>query len=62
MPIVRIELFSGRGKEIKKKIAQEITEVLVKNLSIPPEAVIIIFDDLEKYNFAQAGRLAEENS
>ncbi len=61
MPIVRIELFSGRGKEIKKRIAEEITEVLVKNLDIPPEAVIIIFDDIERHNFAQAGRLSEES-
>lgn len=62
MPIVKIELFSGRNIEIKKKIAQEITDVLVKNLNIPSEAVIIIFDDIEKHNFAQAGRLAEESS
>ncbi|BAU24029.1 4-oxalocrotonate tautomerase [Caldimicrobium thiodismutans] len=62
MPIVKIELFSGRSIEIKKKIAQEITDILVKNLNIPSEAVIIIFDDIEKHNFAQAGRLAEESS
>jgi len=62
MPIVKIALFAGRSKEIKKKIAKEVTEVLVKNLQIPEEAVIIIFEDLEKHNFAQAGITAEESS
>ncbi|MEZ0343396.1 MAG: 2-hydroxymuconate tautomerase [Caldimicrobium sp.] len=62
MPIVKISLFSGRSREIKKKIAEEITQILVKNLQIPEEAVIIIFEDLEKHNFAQAGKLADESS
>ncbi len=62
MPIVKISLFSGRSKEVKKKIAKEVTEVLVKHLQIPPEAVIVIFEDIEKHNFAQAGALAEESS
>ncbi len=62
MPIVKISLFSGRSREIKKKIAEEVTQVLVKNLQIPEEAVVIIFEDLEKHNFAQAGKLADEGS
>ncbi len=62
MPIVKISLFSGRSKEIKRKIAKEITEILVKNLQIPEEAVIIIFEDIERENFAQGGKLAEESS
>uniref|UniRef100_A0A832LV32 4-oxalocrotonate tautomerase n=1 Tax=Caldimicrobium thiodismutans TaxID=1653476 RepID=A0A832LV32_9BACT len=62
MPIVTIKLFSGRSKEVKKKIAQEITDSLVKNLQIPPEAVIIIFEDVEKHDFAQGGVIAEESS
>lgn len=62
MPIVKITLFSGRSKEIKMKIAKEITECMVKNLQIPPEAVIIIFEDIEKHNFVQAGVSAEESS
>jgi len=62
MPIVKISLFAGRPKELKKKIAKEITEVLVKNLQIPEEAVIIIFEDVEKHNFAQGGSTFDENS
>ncbi len=62
MPIVEIKLFSGRSREVKKKIAEEITEVLVKNLKIPSSAVIIVFEDIEKHNFAQEGKLADESS
>ncbi|MFN4131983.1 MAG: tautomerase family protein [Caldimicrobium sp.] len=60
MPIVKITLFSGRDKALKKKIAQEITEIMTKNLNIPPEAVIILFEDIEKHNFVQAGKTGEE--
>ncbi len=62
MPIVRITLFSGRDKELKKRIAQEITEILVKNLKIPSEAVIVLFEDIERHNFVQAGKTGEELS
>jgi len=57
MPIVKIGLFAGRLKELKKKIAKEITEVLVKNLQIPEEEAIIIFEDIEKHTFAQRDQL-----
>ncbi len=62
MPVVEVKLFEGRSTEVKKKIAREITEILVKNLQIPEEAVIIIFEDVKKENFAQAGRLAVEET
>ena len=62
MPVVEVKLFEGRSTEVKKKIAREITEILVKNLQIPEEAVIIIFEDVKRENFAQAGRLAVEET
>jgi len=62
MPIVEIKLFEGRSVEIKKKIAKEVTEVLVKHLQIPEDAVIVIFEDVKKENFAQAGKLAVEET
>ncbi|MFN3407190.1 MAG: tautomerase family protein [Caldimicrobium sp.] len=62
MPIVKISLFSGRDKELKKKIAEEITDVLVQNLKISPEAVIILFEDIEKHNFYQGRKSGEDLS
>ncbi len=62
MPVVEIKLFEGRSAEIKKRIAEEVTEVLVKLLQIPEDAVIIIFEDIKRENFAQAGRLAVEET
>lgn len=62
MPIVTIKLFSGRSRETKKKIAEEITNILAQELNIPKEAVIIVFEDIERSNFAQAGVLADESS
>jgi|YNPBryunderm2012_1023409.scaffolds.fasta_scaffold21231_2 4-oxalocrotonate tautomerase len=60
MPVVEIKLFEGRSVEIKKRIAKEVTEVLVKHLQIPEDAVIVIFEDIKRENFAQAGELAVE--
>ncbi len=62
MPVVEIKLFEGRSVEIKRRIAKEVTEILVKHLQIPEDAVIIIFEDIKKENFAQAGRLAVEET
>ncbi len=62
MPIVTIKLFSGRSRETKKKIAEEITKILEKELRIPKEAVIVIFEDIERSDFAQGGVLSDESS
>lgn len=60
MPIVRVEMWPGRTAEVKKKVAQEITQVLTNNIGCPEHAVTVVFDDREKQNWATGGKLHTE--
>lgn len=60
MPVVTIEMWSGRTIEQKKKLVEGITSVMT-NIGISAEAVQIIIKDNPKHNWAIAGKLASEN-
>lgn len=60
MPIVRIELFAGRTREQKVKAAKEITDAVARTLGAAPESTHVIFADVSKSDWANAGKLADE--
>ncbi|GBD11728.1 2-hydroxymuconate tautomerase [bacterium HR23] len=60
MPIVRIEMWPGRTKAQKAELARVITEAMVTIAHTTPEAVIVVFEEVPKENWAQGGRLASE--
>jgi len=60
MPIVRIELFAGRTREQKAKAAKEVTEALTRTIGAKPESTDVIFVDVEKSDWASAGKLSDE--
>ena len=60
MPVVNIYMWSGRTEEQKRKIAQGITQVFEAAAGVPPEALHIIFQDIEKSDWAIAGKLCSE--
>ncbi len=57
MPTIRVELFAGRTVEQKRALAQALTDAVVKTLGGSPEAVDILFYDIERHDWATAGRL-----
>lgn len=57
MPIVQIEMLSGRSLEQKRAMVKEITDSLVKTINCKPEAVRIIIKEMEKENYAVADKL-----
>ena len=59
MPFVIVEMWEGRTGEQKKQLAKDITDAFVK-ISVPAEAVHIVFKDNPKSNWAQGGKLASE--
>ena len=61
MPIVRVETGPGRTKEQKALLAMAITDAIVDIGKTTPEATIIVFEDVEKENWAQSGILASES-
>jgi 4-oxalocrotonate tautomerase len=60
MPIVRIEIWTGRTHAQKAELARVITEAMVTIAHTTPEATIIVFEDVAKENWAQGGVLASE--
>jgi len=58
MPIVNIGLWAGRDKETKKKLIQEVTKAVCEVVKCPPEAVIVVIQDIPKENWGQKGEQA----
>ena len=60
MPIVKIEMWSGRTHAQKAELAKAITDAMVSITNTTPEATIIVFEDIAKDNWAQSGTLASD--
>jgi 4-oxalocrotonate tautomerase len=60
MPVVRVSMWSGRTHAQKQELARAITEVVCAIAETTPEATTIIFEDVERSNWAQAGLLASD--
>jgi 4-oxalocrotonate tautomerase len=60
MPIVRVELWAGRTHSQKQELARAITEAVCAIAETTPEATIVIFEDVDRSNWAQAGVLASD--
>ncbi|MHB1005945.1 MAG: tautomerase family protein [Chloroflexota bacterium] len=60
MPIVKVTWFAGRDKEQKDQVAKAITEAMVKFAKTKPESTTIVFEDVQKENWAKAGVLASD--
>jgi len=58
MPIVNIGLWTGRDKATKEKLIQNVTKTVCDAVSCPPEAVIIVIEDIPKENWGQGGQQA----
>jgi 4-oxalocrotonate tautomerase family enzyme len=53
-------MLAGRTKAQKQELARQITEVVCNVAQTTPDATIVVFKDVERENWAQAGRLAAE--
>ncbi len=60
MPIIRVEMWTGRTHEQKAALARAITEAVVNIARTSPEATIVVFEDVPKENWAQGGKLASD--
>lgn len=60
MPIVRVEMWAGRTKAQKAELARVITDAMVNIAQTTREATFVVFEDISKENWAQAGVLASE--
>ena len=60
MPVIHVEMWPGRTHAQKQELAKAITQAMVDIAKTTPEATIVIFDDIAKENWAQAGVLASD--
>lgn len=60
MPIIRVEMWTGRTHAQKAELARVITEAMVTIAHTTPEATIVVFDDIAKENWSQGGVLASD--
>jgi 4-oxalocrotonate tautomerase len=58
MPTVRVEMFEGRDREVKQKLATEITQLMIKTVGCTQDSVQVVFTDISKENWAMGGELA----
>lgn len=60
MPIVRVEMWTGRTYAQKAELARVITDAISTIANTTPESTIVVFEDIDKHNWAQAGKLASD--
>ena len=60
MPVVNIYMWKGRTIEQKRKLAAEITKVFESVAGVSPQFLNIIFHDVDKSDWANAGKLASD--
>ena len=55
MPIISIQMYSGRTQREKDRLAEAITEDVVKLLKVSKEEVIVLFTEATHGNWYAAG-------
>ena len=62
MPSIHVQLFAGRTVDQKRALAAALTEATVRTLGGSPEAVDVIFTDVQKHDWATGGQLWSDKS
>ena len=57
MPAIHVQLFAGRTVDQKRALAKALTEATVATLGGSPEAVDVIFTDVQRHDWASGGTL-----
>jgi 4-oxalocrotonate tautomerase len=60
MPIIRVDMFAGRTPDQKRAFAKAVTDSFVETCGGTPQSVQVIFTDVQKGDWATAGRLATD--
>ena len=60
MPVIIIEMFTGRTAEQKTALAKKLTEGTIEVLGVRPDQVRVIIHDLPKEDYAVGGKTIAE--
>ena len=58
MPVVQVYLYKGKSKEVKKELVKRISKDFQEVANIAPEALHILFHDVDKEDWGTRGTLA----
>jgi len=61
MPVVNVAMYAGRTNEQKSDLAKAITKAISETAGVPDSATTIIFQDVEKSDWAVGGVLISES-
>lgn len=62
MPMIRVELLSGRSVEQKRAFAEAVTKTASEILGCSPASVSVLFDDVERHDWANGGVLESDKA
>jgi len=60
MPVVTIQMSSGKSVDQKRQIVEEVTDTLVRTLRVDPSMITILIQELPRENIGKTGRLLSE--
>jgi 4-oxalocrotonate tautomerase len=62
MPVIRVELFTGRTRDQKRAFTKAVTEAFVTTCGGTPESVHVIFRNIEQDDWGVAGQLVSDKT
>ncbi|NPV70399.1 MAG: 4-oxalocrotonate tautomerase family protein [Firmicutes bacterium] len=62
MPIVTVQMWQGRTREVKCELISGISEVVCRVLKVPRSAVCVILQEIPRENWGENGRPADAQS
>jgi 4-oxalocrotonate tautomerase len=60
MPNITVQWFAGRTDQQKRELVTAITDAMVKIGKTTPDQVHIVFQDIEKSNWGNSGKLTSD--
>lgn len=57
MPVVTVQMWTGRSVEQKRKLVAAITDAMVQHAGCKPDHLHVIIQDVPKESWGRAGRL-----
>lgn len=60
MPVINIDMWSGRSEEQKKDIIEKVTDAIVESCGCPKMAVTVVINEIPKENWGTAGEQHSE--
>ena len=60
MPVIIVEMYTGRTAEQKAALAQKLTEGTMEVLEVRPDQVRVIIHEVPKENYAIGGKTVAE--